>query len=63
VLKNKNINKSTVDVDLPPKFFGVDSTTVMPDKSVKSIVLLSPNERKLENSTFLIYHLLYLTLF
>ena len=62
-LKNKNINKSTDEVDLPPKFLGVDSITVMPSNSVKLIVLSLPNERKFENSTFFINHLLYLTVF
>ena len=49
VLKNKNINKSTDDVDLPPKFLGVDSITVIPSRLVKSIILESPKDKKLEN--------------
>ena len=49
VLKNKNNIKSTANTDLPPKLGGLESITVIPPKELTSNLLLSPNERKLEN--------------
>ena len=57
-LKNKNNNKSTVKTVFPPKLGGFDSTTEIPLHLSKSIFWFSPYDKKLENSMFLIYHLL-----
>ena len=46
-----------------PKFFGVDSTTVIPSNCSNFIILSLPKDRKLLNSIFFKYHLLYDTLF
>ena len=51
-LKNRNINKSTDKIVLPPKLGGSDSITDIPSFPSKSKVWFSPNDRKLENFIF-----------